>query len=163
MYYENELYHHGIKGQKWGVRRYQNSDGTLTAAGKRRYVRDLTPQQRRSYNKQVAARTAMGSAAAGAIGLAIGGPISGVASAGATALNSVLSEHNPSARSSSRGVRVASRAAIAGGIGAGLGMMLGGPVGAISIGAVNAGVNALMAIPQSASTMSAYELARRYN
>lgn len=33
--YPNELYHHGIKGQKWGVRRYQNADGTLTAAGKK--------------------------------------------------------------------------------------------------------------------------------
>lgn len=33
----NELYHHGIKGQKWGVRRYQNPDGTLTPAGKARY------------------------------------------------------------------------------------------------------------------------------
>lgn len=32
----NELYHHGVKGMKWGVRRYQNKDGTLTAAGKRR-------------------------------------------------------------------------------------------------------------------------------
>lgn len=31
------LYHHGIKGQKWGVRRYQNEDGSLTEAGKRRY------------------------------------------------------------------------------------------------------------------------------
>lgn len=30
----DELYHHGIKGQKWGVRRYQNADGTLTSAGK---------------------------------------------------------------------------------------------------------------------------------
>ena len=38
MIYINELYHHGIKGQKWGVRRYQNSDGTLTAEGKRRYA-----------------------------------------------------------------------------------------------------------------------------
>lgn len=36
-----DLAHHGIKGQKWGVRRYQNSDGTLTAAGKRRYVKDV--------------------------------------------------------------------------------------------------------------------------
>ena len=32
-----ELCHHGIKGQKWGVRRYQNEDGTLTNAGKERY------------------------------------------------------------------------------------------------------------------------------
>lgn len=32
-----ELEHHGIKGMKWGVRRYQNEDGTLTATGKSRY------------------------------------------------------------------------------------------------------------------------------
>ena len=30
-----ELYHHGIKGQKWGVRRFQNEDGSLTDAGKK--------------------------------------------------------------------------------------------------------------------------------
>lgn len=32
----NQLYHYGIRGQKWGVRRFQNEDGTRTAAGKRR-------------------------------------------------------------------------------------------------------------------------------
>jgi len=35
--YSDELYHHGTKGQKWGIRRYQNPDGTLTEAGKERY------------------------------------------------------------------------------------------------------------------------------
>lgn len=34
---DNELYHYGVKGMKWGVRRYQNEDGSYTAAGKKRY------------------------------------------------------------------------------------------------------------------------------
>lgn len=34
------LIHSGVKGMKWGVRRYQNADGTLTPAGKKRYNRD---------------------------------------------------------------------------------------------------------------------------
>lgn len=37
MEYGYELYHHGIKGQKWGVRRFQKKDGSLTPAGKKRY------------------------------------------------------------------------------------------------------------------------------
>ena len=36
----SELRHHGIKGQKWGVRRFQNKDGSLTADGKKRYGAD---------------------------------------------------------------------------------------------------------------------------
>lgn len=38
----DELYHHGVKGQKWGKRRYQNQDGSLTPAGKERYSKKLT-------------------------------------------------------------------------------------------------------------------------
>lgn len=33
----NELEHHGIKGQKWGIRRYQNKDGSYTDMGRKRY------------------------------------------------------------------------------------------------------------------------------
>lgn len=40
-YETGELKHHGILGMKWGVRRYQNKDGTLTDAGKKRYDRDI--------------------------------------------------------------------------------------------------------------------------
>ena len=36
----DELYHWGIKGQKWGVRRYQNKDGSLTPAGRKKYGSD---------------------------------------------------------------------------------------------------------------------------
>lgn len=39
-YYPEELCHHGIKGMKWGVRRFQNKDGSLTPAGKKRYGDD---------------------------------------------------------------------------------------------------------------------------
>lgn len=35
---QNYLIHHGVKGQKWGVRRFQNKDGSLTPKGKKRYL-----------------------------------------------------------------------------------------------------------------------------
>ena len=37
----NYIAHHGIKGQKWGVRRFQNPDGSLTPEGEKRYQKDI--------------------------------------------------------------------------------------------------------------------------
>lgn len=39
--------HHGIKGQKWGIRRYRNADGTLTEAGKKHYLKQIDRAERR--------------------------------------------------------------------------------------------------------------------
>ena len=48
---ESYLSHHGILGQKWGVRRYQNKDGSLTAEGRnRRYYRDRTKRELKNVN-----------------------------------------------------------------------------------------------------------------
>lgn len=55
----NELYHHGIKGQKWGRRRFQNSDGSLTAEGKKRYAKqDLSPEEKKKFVQENATENA---------------------------------------------------------------------------------------------------------
>ena len=49
--YANSLYHHGIKGQKWGVRRFQKKDGSLTPAGRKRYDDDGPSQKKQKEYK----------------------------------------------------------------------------------------------------------------
>ena len=45
----NELYHYGVKGMKWGVRRYQNEDGTLTSAGKKKAKQEYKSDNETAY------------------------------------------------------------------------------------------------------------------
>ena len=54
----NELIHYGVLGMKWGVRRFQNKDGTLTAAGKVRYSDHLTKKDNKWIKKNTAKITA---------------------------------------------------------------------------------------------------------
>lgn len=58
IYYEShmsdELYHHGIKGMRWGVRRYQNKDGSLTANGRKRRSLGQTVKDYRTAKKRKA-------------------------------------------------------------------------------------------------------------
>ena len=49
----NELYHHGIKGMKWGVRRYQNKDRTLTSKGKQRYSDEERKKNSQELNEAI--------------------------------------------------------------------------------------------------------------
>lgn len=85
--YDDYISHHGVKGQRWGVRRYQNKDGSLTAEGYQHW--GLNPdgskfkgKRRKDYTDstaQTAKKVAIGSmAAGGALGFAAGGPVGAV-------------------------------------------------------------------------------------
>lgn len=53
MYYNNQIWHWGVKGMKWGVRRYQNADGSLTDAGKRRYSTDVAANAKKKKDNRL--------------------------------------------------------------------------------------------------------------
>lgn len=69
IYYGKELYHFGTKGQKWGVRNYQNPDGSYTAKGEGRYNSDVNKSSLKSKigstAKKVAKTALIGAGAAG--------------------------------------------------------------------------------------------------
>lgn len=49
----DELYHYGVLGQKWGIRRYQNKDGTLTSEGRLRYQKTVNEMANKGFKKGV--------------------------------------------------------------------------------------------------------------
>lgn len=53
---KDELYHYGVKGQKWGVRRYQNADGSLTAAGRKRFKQVNSDEKQKARDTETATR-----------------------------------------------------------------------------------------------------------
>ena len=55
MYYNDQIWHWGVKGMKWGVRRYQNADGSLTDAGKRRYSTDVAANAKKKKDNTIEA------------------------------------------------------------------------------------------------------------
>lgn len=104
----DELYHHGVKGQRWGVRRYQNADGTLTSAGKKRYAKYGVTEEHHTLNVKQYSRMddaleentqktyervgKIGAPAAiisTGIGTALGFPVAGMAAAGIITAGSV--------------------------------------------------------------------------
>lgn len=66
-----ELYHHGILGQKWGIRRFQNKDGTRTSAGKKREREADDSVSSKSFNKEKAKKIAVGVGTAAAVAASV--------------------------------------------------------------------------------------------
>lgn len=85
---DNHLEHHGIKGQKWGVRRYQNPDGSLTEEGKKRAHRDEYEKENPTLRGLRTASTNLkkASIATGVAGAAaVGASVAGIILSGGTA------------------------------------------------------------------------------
>lgn len=90
--FRNYVQHFGILGMKWGVRRYQNPDGTLTPAGRKRYGTAENMDNERKYVKRKILNMAVGSATGALTGLGLtflnpvaATPLGGMATGAATA------------------------------------------------------------------------------
>lgn len=78
--YEDYLMHHGIRGQKWGVRRFQNKDGSTTAAGRKRYSTDnANRSSSNSGNNSGSKKSGMSKGKKIAIGVGAVGAAAGIA------------------------------------------------------------------------------------
>lgn len=118
-----DLQHHGIKGQRWGVRRFQNPDGTRTAAGKRREREDSSDTQndasKKSINGKTVAKAALGALAVGGTAFLIANPTTRAALAkyGKTEVSKIkdkFSKENLKETGKKIGKKVAERASKAG-------------------------------------------------
>lgn len=131
----NEYYlaHHGVKGQKWGVRRYQNPDGSLTDEGRRRYgfgsgKRGLVTENTKSRLKRGAKLgAALGAAEGGFLGAVHGASVASAAAvAGYGSLAVAGLTLNPvTAALVYGGMTALTEAAYAGALGAGVGGVVG--------------------------------------
>lgn len=99
---ETILAHHGIKGQKWGIRRFQNRDGIWTSAGKERYGDDTsdTSKTQKSTKKKVATGVVVGTAAVAGVVLTAKAAVQRTAEATKPTVEKVLETAKKAATSS---------------------------------------------------------------
>ena len=87
--FSSELYHHGIKGQKWGVRRYQNPDGSLTRLGMAMYGSKQNFENKQKLKEASRERTKSGLAVVSRIGV-----LPNITAKGREKTKTIMSDYN---------------------------------------------------------------------